>query len=60
MATTTMSDHKSRSDVDKPTVILDREGVTAKELKEAMELAPSPVPLLGDVDKRRRPPPAAS
>lgn len=47
MATATMTDHKSMWDVDKPTVILEREGVTAKELKEAMELAPSPMPLLG-------------
>jgi hypothetical protein len=47
MATTTMTEHKSMWDVEKPEMVPAREGVTANELKSAMEIAPSPAPLLG-------------
>ncbi len=47
MATATMTDHKCMSDVEKPASIPEREGVTAKELREALELVPTPMPLLG-------------
>jgi hypothetical protein len=47
MATTTMTEHKSMWDVDKPATIPEREGVTTTELKAAQEAAPSPIPILG-------------